>query len=154
LGIDPKYAYAQGDCAHILYETKKNLAGAAKSLEIFLAPSHPIRLKPSAEAGNSGRQPGARWGGRILPPRIAQPSSRPGGLVLEFFAGSGTTGDACLRPNRRFILIGDNRDALDVMARRFAGARGTAGSASTPAKSEGRSRAPPAPLLDAIWSDC
>ncbi len=37
LRIDPKYAHAHWDRAHILYETKKDLAGAAKSFEAFLA---------------------------------------------------------------------------------------------------------------------
>lgn len=53
--------------------------------------------------------------------RIIQASSRPGGLVLDFFAGSGTTGEACLALGRRFILIDDNPEALQVMARRFRG---------------------------------
>ncbi len=52
--------------------------------------------------------------------RIVQASSRPGGLVLDFFAGSGTTGAACLELGRRFILVDDNPAALEVMARRFA----------------------------------
>jgi len=56
--------------------------------------------------------------------RIVQASSRPGDLVLDFFAGSGTTGEACLGNNRRFILVDDNPEALEVMARRFEGARG------------------------------
>jgi site-specific DNA-methyltransferase (adenine-specific) len=56
--------------------------------------------------------------------RIVQASSRPGDLVLDFFAGSGTTGEACLGHNRRFILVDDNPEALEVMARRFAGAHG------------------------------
>jgi site-specific DNA-methyltransferase (adenine-specific) len=56
--------------------------------------------------------------------RIVQASSRPGDLVLDFFAGSGTTGEACLALNRRFMLVDDNPEALEVMARRFAGVRG------------------------------
>jgi site-specific DNA-methyltransferase (adenine-specific) len=56
--------------------------------------------------------------------RIVQASSRPGDLVLDFFAGSGTTGEACLRLDRRFMLVDDNPEALEVMARRFASARG------------------------------
>lgn len=36
LRIDPRYAHAHWDRAHILYETKKDLAGAAKSFEAFL----------------------------------------------------------------------------------------------------------------------
>jgi site-specific DNA-methyltransferase (adenine-specific) len=47
-------------------------------------------------------------------------SSHPGDLVLDFFAGSGTTGDACRQTGRHFILIDDNIAALQVMARRFA----------------------------------
>ena len=53
--------------------------------------------------------------------RIVAASSPPGGLVLDFFAGSGTTGAACLALGRRFILIDDNPEAIRVMARRFAG---------------------------------
>jgi len=53
--------------------------------------------------------------------RIVQASSNPGDLVLDFFAGSGTTGEACLALERQFILVDDNRDALEVMARRFEG---------------------------------
>jgi site-specific DNA-methyltransferase (adenine-specific) len=53
--------------------------------------------------------------------RIVQASSNPGDLVLDFFAGSGTTGESCLNLNRRFILIDNNPQAIEVMARRFAG---------------------------------
>jgi site-specific DNA-methyltransferase (adenine-specific) len=56
--------------------------------------------------------------------RIVQASSRPGDLVLDFFAGSGTTGEACIANDRRFILVDDNPEALEVMARRFEGLRG------------------------------
>jgi site-specific DNA-methyltransferase (adenine-specific) len=60
--------------------------------------------------------------------RIVAASSPPGGLVLDFFAGSGTTGAACLALGRQFILIDDNPEALQVMARRFAtGGAGAAG---------------------------
>jgi site-specific DNA-methyltransferase (adenine-specific) len=52
--------------------------------------------------------------------RIIQASSRLGDLVLDFFAGSGTTGAACLDLDRRFILIDNNVQAMEVMARRFA----------------------------------
>jgi site-specific DNA-methyltransferase (adenine-specific) len=56
--------------------------------------------------------------------RIVQASSRPGDLVLDFFAGSGTIGEACINLGRRFILVDDNPEALEVMARRFDGLRG------------------------------
>jgi D-amino peptidase len=52
--------------------------------------------------------------------RIVQASSAPGDLVLDFFAGSGTTGAACLELGRRFLLVDNNPAALEVMARRFA----------------------------------
>ncbi|HUV95403.1 MAG TPA: site-specific DNA-methyltransferase [Anaerolineae bacterium] len=53
--------------------------------------------------------------------RIVQASSNPGELVLDFFAGSGTTGAACLELGRRFVLVDNNQEALEVMARRFDG---------------------------------
>jgi len=56
--------------------------------------------------------------------RIVQASSNPGDLVLDFFAGSGTTGAACLALGRRFALVDNNPVALEVMARRFDGVDG------------------------------
>ncbi len=56
--------------------------------------------------------------------RILQASSNPGDTVLDFFAGSGTTGAACLELDRQFILIDDNPQAMQVMSRRFAGLDG------------------------------
>jgi DNA modification methylase len=56
--------------------------------------------------------------------RILQASSNPGDRVLDFFAGSGTTGAACLELGRQFTLIDDNPAALEVMARRFQGVPG------------------------------
>lgn len=53
--------------------------------------------------------------------RIIQASSTPGGLVMDFFAGSGTVGAASLELGREFILIDDNPQAMQVMSRRFAG---------------------------------
>jgi site-specific DNA-methyltransferase (adenine-specific) len=52
--------------------------------------------------------------------RIVAASSKPGDTVLDFFAGSGTTGAACLELGRRFILIDNNPEALAVMRGRFA----------------------------------
>lgn len=53
--------------------------------------------------------------------RIIAASSRPGDLVLDCFAGSGTTGIAAHELGRRFLLVDNNPDALEVMAARFAG---------------------------------
>jgi site-specific DNA-methyltransferase (adenine-specific) len=52
--------------------------------------------------------------------RIVRASSDPGDLVLDFFAGSGTTGQACLNLGRKFILCDSNPQAIEVMKIRFA----------------------------------
>jgi site-specific DNA-methyltransferase (adenine-specific) len=51
--------------------------------------------------------------------RIIRASSKPGDLVLDFFAGSGTTGVSCLQLGRRFILVDNNPQSLQVMLKRF-----------------------------------
>jgi site-specific DNA-methyltransferase (adenine-specific) len=51
--------------------------------------------------------------------RIIRASSPVGGIVLDCFGGSGTTGEAALRLNRKFILIDQNPEAIRVMKRRF-----------------------------------
>ena len=51
--------------------------------------------------------------------RIITASSNPGDLVLDFFAGSGTTGMAAHELERDFLLVDDNPEALEVMAERF-----------------------------------
>jgi site-specific DNA-methyltransferase (adenine-specific) len=54
--------------------------------------------------------------------RIVSASSNPGDVVLDFFAGSGTTGAACLESGRQFVLVDDNPQSIDVMRKRFAAA--------------------------------
>ena len=51
--------------------------------------------------------------------RIIQASSREGDWVLDFFAGSGTTGAVATALGRRFVLIDQNPEALAVMRARF-----------------------------------
>lgn len=53
--------------------------------------------------------------------RIVRASCPAGGLVLDFFAGTGTTGEAAVESGRNFILVDNNPEALRVMQRRFAG---------------------------------
>ena len=53
--------------------------------------------------------------------RIIQASSNPGDLVLDFFAGSGTTGEAALSLGRNFLLVDNNPEAIQVMRKRFHG---------------------------------
>jgi site-specific DNA-methyltransferase (adenine-specific) len=51
--------------------------------------------------------------------RMIVASSPPDGLVLDFFAGSGTTGEASARNDRAYLLIDSNPEAIAVMARRL-----------------------------------
>jgi len=60
---------------------------------------------------------------RALLDRMIRASSDPGDLVLDFFAGSGTTGESCLMLDRRFILIDNSEQAMQVMAQRFSAER-------------------------------
>jgi len=55
--------------------------------------------------------------------RIVRVHSNPGDLVADFFAGSGTTGEAAARNNRRFLLVDEHSEAIDVMRARLAGWR-------------------------------
>ena len=52
--------------------------------------------------------------------RIVRVHSNPGELVVDFFAGSGTTGEAAARNGRRYLLVDSSPDAAQVMARRLA----------------------------------
>jgi site-specific DNA-methyltransferase (adenine-specific) len=52
--------------------------------------------------------------------RIVKVHSRPGDLLLDFFAGSGSFGEAALAWGRRCILVDHNQEALTVMRQRFA----------------------------------
>jgi site-specific DNA-methyltransferase (adenine-specific) len=52
--------------------------------------------------------------------RVVQVHSKPGETVLDFFAGSGTSGEAAASLGRRFILVDSNPRAVRIMARRLA----------------------------------
>jgi site-specific DNA-methyltransferase (adenine-specific) len=56
--------------------------------------------------------------------RIIQASSREGDWVLDFFAGSGTTGAVAHALGRRFLLVDRNPEALAVMRARLAAVPG------------------------------
>ena len=57
--------------------------------------------------------------------RIVRVHSNPGDRVLDFFAGSGTVGEAAYRDGRSAVLVDQNEEAMRVMHERlgFAGAR-------------------------------
>jgi site-specific DNA-methyltransferase (adenine-specific) len=89
------------------------------------------------EKAARGKLPTDTWWQTIVPPagkertgyptqkpvailrRIVSASCPPGGLVADFFAGSGTAGAAALELGRRFLLVDSNPEAVSVMKRRF-----------------------------------
>ena len=51
--------------------------------------------------------------------RIVKVHSRPGDLCLDFFAGSGTLGEAAAKHGRSFLLVDENLEAVKVMSKRL-----------------------------------
>ena len=51
--------------------------------------------------------------------RIVKVHSNPGDMVMDFFAGSGTTGVAAARNDRLFVLVDSNPEAVQVAAKRL-----------------------------------
>ena len=54
--------------------------------------------------------------------RIVRSSSRPGGLVMDLFVGSGTTADAAAKNGRRFLAADVNPLSMQLVRRRTDGA--------------------------------
>jgi site-specific DNA-methyltransferase (adenine-specific) len=52
--------------------------------------------------------------------RIVRVHSNAGDRVLDFFAGSGTLGEAAARHDREFVLVDHSEDAIRVMSQRLA----------------------------------
>ena len=52
--------------------------------------------------------------------RVVKVHSDPGDLVVDFFAGSGTTGEAAARNERDYLLVDVNPEAVRVMTARLA----------------------------------
>ena len=52
--------------------------------------------------------------------RIVRVHTSPGDMCLDFFAGSGTLGEAAAQNGREFLLIDENPDAIEVMTKRLA----------------------------------
>ncbi len=90
------------------------------------------------EKARRGKTPTDVWWHTIVPPggkertgyptqkplgvlrRIVRVHSRPGDRVLDFFAGSGTTGEAAAECGRDAVLVDENPAAVEVMQRRLA----------------------------------
>ena len=51
--------------------------------------------------------------------RIVRVHSNPGDLVLDFFAGSGTTGEAAAKNGRAFCMVDQSAEAIAVMEKRL-----------------------------------
>jgi len=51
--------------------------------------------------------------------RIVKVHSRPGDLLMDFFAGSGSFGEAAVIHGRNCILVDNNEEAMRVMEKRF-----------------------------------
>jgi site-specific DNA-methyltransferase (adenine-specific) len=51
--------------------------------------------------------------------RIVKLHSNEEDIVLDFFAGSGTTGEACGNLGRSFVLVDNNPEAVEIMSRRL-----------------------------------
>ena len=52
-------------------------------------------------------------------PTALQPALIVGDAVLDFFAGSGTTGVAAHQAGRSFVLVDRSKEAIAVASRRF-----------------------------------
>lgn len=108
---------------------------AAVDREPYMAPG-----LVTAEKAERGKLPTDVWWHTIVSPtgrektgyptqkplgvlrRIIQASSREGDWVLDFFAGSGTTGAAAAELGRRFVLVDESPDAVAVIRRRLGAA--------------------------------
>ncbi len=51
--------------------------------------------------------------------RIVKVHSRKGDVVLDFFAGSGTTGEAAAKNGRGFVLVDESAEAVAIMEKRL-----------------------------------
>jgi site-specific DNA-methyltransferase (adenine-specific) len=51
--------------------------------------------------------------------RIIKVHTEPGDVVLDYFAGSGTTGESAARLGRDFVLVDESPEAVAIMAKRL-----------------------------------
>ncbi len=76
--------------------------------------------------------------------RIVRVHSDPGDLVVDPFAGSGTTGEAAARLGRRYLLVDENPEAVRVMRERLAWDGPEVVDAACPSDGSAGQPAPPA----------
>lgn len=92
-----------------------------------------------AEKAEKGKTPIDTWWHTIVSPngkeKTGYPTQKPRGIIdrivkvhssqndmiIDFFAGSGTLGESALSLNRNCILVDNNKEAIEVMKKRFNG---------------------------------
>ena len=72
--------------------------------------------------------------------RLVKVHSRPGDLLLDFFAGSGTLGEAAAKHGRDYLLVDNNPEAIQVMTRRLGPHKAPTSSVATPSSTKCRTR--------------
>jgi len=75
--------------------------------------NHPINIKDKVKYGHPTIKP------LHIIETLIMNSSKEGDLVLDPFAGSGTTGIACVKNKRDYILIEKSKKYCDVINKRF-----------------------------------
>lgn len=117
---------------YVKHPDRYHFDAAAVDREPYMAPG-----LVTAEKRERGKLPTDVWWHTIVPTsgtertgypsqkpegvlrRIIAASSAPGDLVVDLFAGSGTTGAVASELGRRFLLVDDNPDAVAVMRARL-----------------------------------
>jgi site-specific DNA-methyltransferase (adenine-specific) len=75
--------------------------------------------------------------------RLVKVHSRPGDIVLDSFAGSGTTGHSAAMHGREFVLIDNHPDAVALAANRLQSFHPTCHGFATPAERSASARRRP-----------
>ena len=100
-------------------------SGGRRNADGSLVPSRQIRLKEYGKRTNIWRLSPQGHGQHPAPFPEALPHghilswSNPGGIILDPFCGSGTTGVACIRTNRRFIGIEISEEYCHITRKRL-----------------------------------
>ena len=124
-------AYGFEAASQVYYGTSIHNLGLAQHAMLAGIPKAPSRNNP-VSGPTAGKE---RTGYPTQKPiailnRIVRVHTNEGDLVLDFFAGSGTTGEAAARHGRRYILIDENSEAIEVMKTRLASTRSSIASAT------------------------
>lgn len=104
-----------------------SIESAARSTRQYQAPGQKVHSK-TTRIGERGANPGDVWNlptqpfaaahFAVMPPALAErcvlAGCRPGGVVLDPFAGSGTTGMVALKHGRRFVGVDLSATYLDL----------------------------------------